>query len=106
MASKRTGEAPLQKTLWFLPGDQQSNVRAANAEHRDERQAKVPSAPGPEYPSVLQVRAGAAIVITKGELLATWRDITQQIGAGEAFMFCAMSSWAAGRDCNKVVGGQ
>ncbi len=39
--------------------------------------------------------AGAAIVITKGELLAAWRDMTQQIGAGEAFMICAVSSWAA-----------
>lgn len=38
---------------------------------------------------------GAAIVITRGELLGAWREITQSIGIGEAFMFCAISSWAA-----------
>lgn len=37
---------------------------------------------------------GAAIIVTRGELLAAWQDISRSIGAGEGLMFCAVSGWA------------
>lgn len=38
---------------------------------------------------------GASIVISRGELWQFWRDISQALGAGEMFMLCAVSAWAA-----------
>ncbi len=38
---------------------------------------------------------GAAIIVTRGDLLGAWRDISQSIGVGEALMFCAVTGWAA-----------
>ena len=39
--------------------------------------------------------AGAAIIITRGDVLSVLHDISQSIGAGELLMFCAITSWAA-----------
>jgi drug/metabolite transporter (DMT)-like permease len=39
--------------------------------------------------------AGAAIVITRGDLLGAWHDLSQSVGTGEVLMFCAISGWAA-----------
>jgi drug/metabolite transporter (DMT)-like permease len=39
--------------------------------------------------------AGAAVVITRGDLAGAVRDISQSIGQGELLMLCAISSWAA-----------
>ncbi len=38
---------------------------------------------------------GAAIIITRGDLLGALHDLSQSIGAGELLMFCAISAWAA-----------
>ncbi|HZX29606.1 MAG TPA: DMT family transporter [Telluria sp.] len=38
---------------------------------------------------------GAAIVITRGDFLGAWLDLSQSIGAGELFMLAAVCSWAA-----------
>lgn len=38
---------------------------------------------------------GAAIVITRGDFIATLHDISHSIGLGELFMFCGISAWAA-----------
>lgn len=38
---------------------------------------------------------GAAIVITRGEFVATFHDISHSIGIGELFMFCGICAWAA-----------
>ncbi|MGV3653444.1 MAG: DMT family transporter [Noviherbaspirillum sp.] len=38
---------------------------------------------------------GAAVVITRGDLVLAWRDISASFGVGEAMMFCGVSSWAA-----------
>lgn len=38
---------------------------------------------------------GAAIIITRGDLIGVLHDISQSIGVGEILMFCAISSWAA-----------
>lgn len=38
---------------------------------------------------------GAAIVITRGDLAGALHDISQSLGAGELFMLCAVSAWAA-----------
>jgi drug/metabolite transporter (DMT)-like permease len=38
---------------------------------------------------------GAAIIITRGDLVGVLHDISQSIGAGELLMFCGISSWAA-----------
>jgi drug/metabolite transporter (DMT)-like permease len=38
---------------------------------------------------------GAAIIITRGDLVGVLHDISQSIGAGEVLMFCGISSWAA-----------
>ncbi|MFZ6649253.1 DMT family transporter [Undibacterium sp. TJN25] len=39
--------------------------------------------------------AGAAVIITRGDLLGALHDISQSVGAGELIMFCAISAWAA-----------
>lgn len=39
--------------------------------------------------------AGAAIVITRGDLAGAWHDITQSIGTGELLMLVAITGWAA-----------
>ena len=39
--------------------------------------------------------AGAAIIITRGDLLAALHDISQSIGVGELLMFLGITSWAA-----------
>lgn len=39
--------------------------------------------------------SGAAIVITRGDLLSALYDIKQSVGLGEVLMFCAISGWAA-----------
>jgi drug/metabolite transporter (DMT)-like permease len=39
--------------------------------------------------------AGAAIVITRGDLAGALHDISQSLGTGELLMFCAISGWAA-----------
>ena len=38
---------------------------------------------------------GAAVVITRGDLLGAWQDVSQSIGKGELFMLCAICAWAA-----------
>lgn len=38
---------------------------------------------------------GAAIIITRGDLLGALHDLSQSVGAGELLMFCAISGWAA-----------
>jgi drug/metabolite transporter (DMT)-like permease len=38
---------------------------------------------------------GAAVIITRGDPIGAWHDISQSIGMGEVLMFCAISSWAA-----------
>lgn len=38
---------------------------------------------------------GAAIVITRGDFIATLNDISHSIGLGELFMFCGICAWAA-----------
>lgn len=39
--------------------------------------------------------AGAAIVITRGDLAGAWQDISHSIGPGELFMLSAVCAWAA-----------
>lgn len=39
--------------------------------------------------------AGAAIIITRGDLAGVLGNITRSAGLGEVLMFCAISSWAA-----------
>ena len=39
--------------------------------------------------------SGAAVIITRGDLMGAVHDIRQSIGLGEVLMFCAISSWAA-----------
>jgi drug/metabolite transporter (DMT)-like permease len=39
--------------------------------------------------------AGAAVIITRGDLGGALHDISQSFGSGEALMFCAISGWAA-----------
>ncbi|WP_334190481.1 DMT family transporter [Noviherbaspirillum sp.] len=39
--------------------------------------------------------AGAAVIITRGDLAGAVRDISQSIGMGELLMFCGISGWAA-----------
>lgn len=39
--------------------------------------------------------AGAAVVITRGDLSSAIRDISQSVGKGELFMLCAVCGWAA-----------
>lgn len=39
--------------------------------------------------------SGAAIIITRGDLIGVLHDISQSIGVGEVLMFCAITSWAA-----------
>lgn len=39
--------------------------------------------------------AGAAIIITRGDLAGTLHDISLSIGMGEVLMFCGISGWAA-----------
>jgi drug/metabolite transporter (DMT)-like permease len=39
--------------------------------------------------------AGAAIVITRGDLAGAVKDISVSIGSGELFMFCGICAWAA-----------
>lgn len=38
---------------------------------------------------------GAAIIITRGDVMGAVHDISQSIGVGELLMFCAISGWAA-----------
>lgn len=38
---------------------------------------------------------GAAIIITRGDVMSALHDISQSVGAGELLMFCAISGWAA-----------
>jgi drug/metabolite transporter (DMT)-like permease len=38
---------------------------------------------------------GAAVLITRGDLVSVLVDISRSIGLGEILMFCAISSWAA-----------
>lgn len=38
---------------------------------------------------------GAAIIITRGDVMGALHDISQSVGAGELLMFCAISGWAA-----------
>jgi drug/metabolite transporter (DMT)-like permease len=38
---------------------------------------------------------GAAIIITRGDIMGALHDISQSVGAGELLMFCAISGWAA-----------
>jgi drug/metabolite transporter (DMT)-like permease len=39
--------------------------------------------------------AGAAVIITRGDLIGVVHDVSQSIGTGELLMFCAISCWAA-----------
>lgn len=39
--------------------------------------------------------SGAAIIITRGDVIGALHDINQSIGMGEVLMFCAILSWAA-----------
>lgn len=39
--------------------------------------------------------SGAAIIITRGDVISVLHDISQSIGLGEVLMFCAILSWAA-----------
>jgi len=39
--------------------------------------------------------SGAAVIITRGDLVGVLHDISQSIGAGELLMFGAITSWAA-----------
>ncbi|WP_394778414.1 DMT family transporter [Undibacterium sp.] len=39
--------------------------------------------------------AGAAVIITRGDLAGALHDISQSVGVGELIMFCAISAWAA-----------
>jgi drug/metabolite transporter (DMT)-like permease len=39
--------------------------------------------------------AGAAIVITRGDLMGAAKDISASVGSGELFMLCAVCAWAA-----------
>lgn len=39
--------------------------------------------------------AGAAVVITRGDLLGAAHDISQSVGKGELVMLCGISGWAA-----------
>jgi drug/metabolite transporter (DMT)-like permease len=39
--------------------------------------------------------AGAAVIITRGDLAGALHDISQSLGTGELLMFCAISGWAA-----------
>lgn len=38
---------------------------------------------------------GAAVIITRGDLLGAFHDVSQSIGVGELLMFCGISGWAA-----------
>ncbi|CAN5880861.1 DMT family transporter [soil metagenome] len=38
---------------------------------------------------------GAAIVITRGDIMGAAHDISRSVGAGELFMLCAVCAWAA-----------
>jgi drug/metabolite transporter (DMT)-like permease len=38
--------------------------------------------------------AGAAVIITRGDLAGTWHDVSRSVGIGELFMFCAIVAWA------------
>jgi drug/metabolite transporter (DMT)-like permease len=38
---------------------------------------------------------GAAVIITRGDLVSVLYDIGRSVGLGEVLMFCAISSWAA-----------
>lgn len=38
---------------------------------------------------------GAAIIITRGDMLGVLHDLSQSIGVGELLMFCGISGWAA-----------
>lgn len=44
---------------------------------------------------ILIAFVGASIVITRGEFLATLRDISHSVGLGELLMFCGVCAWAA-----------
>jgi drug/metabolite transporter (DMT)-like permease len=39
--------------------------------------------------------AGAAIILTRGELMGALHDNSQSVGLGELLMFCGISAWAA-----------
>jgi drug/metabolite transporter (DMT)-like permease len=47
--------------------------------------------------------AGAAVVITRGDVATAFRDIGQSVGPGETFMFLAVLSWAAYTLCSRVA---
>lgn len=37
---------------------------------------------------------GAAIIITRGDLMGAWRDLSQSLGKGELYMLCGITGWA------------
>lgn len=38
---------------------------------------------------------GAVVIITRGDIVGAWHDLSASIGVGELIMFCAITSWAA-----------
>lgn len=48
-----------------------------------------------KWVGILVAFCGAAIVISRGDLLGAARDIGSAVGKGELFMLCAVTSWAA-----------
>ncbi|MES2073689.1 MAG: DMT family transporter [Pseudomonadota bacterium] len=44
---------------------------------------------------ILIAFVGAVVIITRGDVLDAMRDISRSVGAGELFMFGAISAWAA-----------
>ena len=45
---------------------------------------------------------GASIVLSRGELMQTIRDVSSTMGWGEVFMLCAVGSWTT----YTILGGQ
>ncbi|MBA1272211.1 DMT family transporter [Stutzerimonas azotifigens] len=48
-----------------------------------------------KWTGILIAFCGAAVVISRGDLLGAVRDIGSAVGKGELFMLCAVTSWAA-----------
>jgi drug/metabolite transporter (DMT)-like permease len=44
---------------------------------------------------ILIAFAGAAVIISRGDLQGALHDISQSLGTGELIMFCAVCAWAA-----------
>lgn len=47
-----------------------------------------------KWGAIVLAFTGAAVIITRGDLAGTWHDVSQSVGAGELFMFCAITAWA------------